>query len=271
MSPIRLVAMDLDGTLLDEKRRIPEPVARRIAELRGKGVIFTVATGRIYPSALPYAKQLELEAPMITCNGAMIRHPADGRIICHRTVEAKQALAVLQFLKAKNSDALRYSFHGDEVYTDTPHEYTTSYERGLGLSFTFVDDLTAHLAKEPERHPTMLVLMTDPAVTPALTQDILAHLNGTVTITNSHDYFIEILHPEASKGAALAQLAASFSIDRSEVLAIGDNRNDLTMIHWAGQGVFVANAPEVLHQAADYVTSASNSMGVLEALNYFFP
>ncbi|MBM7867222.1 Cof-type HAD-IIB family hydrolase [Heliobacterium gestii] len=271
MSPIRLVAMDMDGTLLDEKRRIPEPVAQRIAELRQAGVIFTIATGRIYRSAMPYAQQLELKAPLITCNGALIRHPENGPILHHRRLDAQQVISLLQWLKGKSSDALRYSFHGDDVFTDRTHEYTASYERALGLSFHFVDDLAAHLAGGPDRHPTMFVLMTDPAATPSMTQEILEHLNGAVAITNSHDYFIEILHPEVSKGAALAQLAASLSIDQSEVMAIGDNHNDLSMIRWAGQGVFVANAPEALHREADYVTRARNSMGVLEALNRLFP
>ncbi|MBC9785798.1 HAD family phosphatase [Heliobacterium chlorum] len=270
MSSIRLVAMDLDGTLLDEKRTVPEPVRQRIAELQQKGVLFTLATGRLFPSAIRYARQLSLQTPIIVCNGAMIRDLLEDRMLHHLALNRELALEVLRLLKDRGHDALRFSFYGDEVLTDTPHEQTENYQQGLGVSFSNVADLSEHLLQTPEQHPTMLVLMTDPAVTRPLTAEIAEKLGDSIFVTNSHDHFVEILHPRATKGEALAQLAASLSIPRESVMAIGDNRNDLSMIRWAGQGVLVANSPQEIQGDADWVTSASRSWGVLEALNRYF-
>ncbi|TCP63505.1 hypothetical protein EDD73_11848 [Heliophilum fasciatum] len=268
----RLVAFDLDGTLLDEHRRIPAMLVQRIQELQSLGILFTIATGRMYPAATRYIEQLRLHVPIITCNGAMIRDHRQDQVMHHQVLDQGQTDKVLQWLREKGHRVLRYSFYGDDVFTDTPHEQTTRYEEGLGVTFMSVPDLelqVQQLAKH--RHPTMLVLMLEAGVAQALSEELMSLLGSSACITSSNDYFIEILHPEASKGEALACLAAKLGIDQEQVIAIGDNRNDLSMIRWAGTGVLVGNAPPAIHHEANLITQGHRSYGVLEALEKLFP
>ncbi|QGG46882.1 Cof-type HAD-IIB family hydrolase [Heliorestis convoluta] len=273
MRRIQLVALDLDGTLLNEKREIPLSLVERIEDLQARGIHFVVATGRLYPAALPYARQLALKGPLIACNGAMIRDTKDDRTLHHLTLDRGQGREILKELQKEKEDILRFSFFGDQVVTDTPHLFTEKYEKALGLSFSYVNNLHDHMEEcfLQDHHPTMIVLMTESSVTARITDKIFQRFGDQVFVTNSHDYFTEVLHPMATKGQALAQVASMLGLSQGAVMAIGDNRNDLSMIEWAGTGVYVGNAPAGLHERANYVTKEYQSWGVLEALDKFFP
>lgn len=270
MTKLRLVALDIDGTLLDENRQIPDYLISKIQELSKQGVMFTLATGRVFPSALPYAKQLGLRLPLIACNGALIKDSLNGRVIFHRQLERSIAAEVLAVLQRERWDTLKYFFYEDDTVTDLEHEYTQAYEKALGVSFQRVQDIFHHVLKEREVDPTMLALICQQEKCSQVTAHIAKIFGGKIFLTNSHEYFVEILHPQANKGRALLHLAKELKLKPEEILAVGDNRNDITMLHAAGVGALVGNSPKCIQQEADWVAVKERSAGVLEVLDHFF-
>lgn len=259
----KLVALDLDGTMLGDDKRLNSGTVELIREASEQGVRFTIATGRMSLGALRYAEELRVNIPIITYNGAVIKNTFSGDIYRECKVPAEQGIEAIQLLR--NEPVLRYAFLGEEVFTDTAHEWTDRYADLLGVTMNLVTDLRDLLVDDP----TMLVFMVPVGQASILTQLLKSRLDPVVRITNSADWFLDVLHPEASKGLALAQLAERLGIAREEVIAIGDNLNDLEMIEYAGLGVAVANASDELKDAADYVTDAPISRGVEEVIHKF--
>jgi len=259
----KLVAVDLDGTLLGPDKKISKETTALIQQKASQGVVFTIATGRFYPSALPYARQLGLDVPIITYNGAMIKASKSEQVYHHLTLDlnlAKQAIGLIS-----PREGMRFVFYNDVIVTDAPKEKAGHYEQALGVSFLYEPELLANFHREP----TMVVFRVPEANVVQLTSRIKNHLREQVHITNSLPFFIEVNHREATKGLALAKLGQSLGIKREEMIAIGDSYNDLEMVEYAGLGAFVGNAPEVLKAKADYAASGHGEEGVREILNKF--
>lgn len=265
--PYRLVAIDLDGTLLDHERRIPAELIELIRNMASRGVRFTLATGRHYPSALPFARQLGLDVPLITYNGAMIRCGLTGKTLKHLTVERSIARRILERMTAYRPQ-LRYVYLEDRIYADRRHAHVDGYSRAIRTEITAPTDLEALVAAAD---PTLIAFVLEPDSLPPIRETLKTEYAGEVHVTNSLCNFLEILHPEASKGKSLAYLAACLGIDREQILAIGDSWNDLEMIAYAGTGALVANAPAELWPQADFVANKPRSGGVAEILKRFFP
>lgn len=256
----KLVAIDLDGTLLSDEKVIADSTVELIRESHKKGVAFTIATGRMSRGALRYAEQLDINIPIITYNGAIVRSPASGCIYREHKVPATGAIQAVTLLK--DQPVLRYVFLEDEVYTDTPHDWTDRYADLLGVEMNFVGDVLELLSVDP----TMLVFMVPVMKAVELTEVLKNGLDSQVRITNSTEWFLDVLSAKASKGLALKQLAEHLGIAREEVVAIGDNLNDIEMIEYAGLGVAVANATDGLKSIADYVTDSPVAGGVEEVI-----
>lgn len=259
----KLVALDLDGTMLDDDKILNRNTVEMIREASEYGVRFTIATGRMSRGALRYADELGVDIPVITYNGAIMRSIYSGEVYREFKVPAEPAKEALRLLG--DEPVLRYAFLGEDVFTDTAHDWTDRYADLLGVEIHQVADVQDMLDEDP----TMLVFMVPVGRAQLLTQTLKSKLDSQVRITNSADWFLDVLHPQATKGLALAQLAEHLGIEREEVIAIGDNINDLEMVEYAGLGVAVANATDELKVVADYITEAPISKGVEEVIRRF--
>lgn len=259
----KLVAVDLDGTLLDENYRIGQDALAAISRAADAGVAFTIATGRMHDSAAKFARLLGLELPIISYNGSVIR--AAGASEEYRHLKVPRASAVEALSLVGKDKALRYAFLGDRVLTDTPHEWTDNYAKVLGVTMECVEDLVARL----DGDPTMIVFMCDESDTPNTTEFLSQRLDSSVRLTNSNPWFVDVLNKNASKADALKFLADKLGVSMTETIAIGDSWNDLEMLEAAGLGVAVANAAEKLKMHADYVTRSERGLGVVEVLEKF--
>lgn len=259
----KLVAIDLDGTVLSDDKVIADSTVELIREAYKRGVAFTIATGRMSRGALRYAEQLGIDIPIITYNGAIIRSPASGCVYREHKVPATYAIQAVTLLK--DEPVLKYIFLEDEVYTDARHDWTDRYADLLGVKMNFVGDVVDLLSEDP----TMLVFMVPVMKAVELTEVLKKELDRQIRITNSTEWFLDVLNTQASKGLALKQLADHLGVAREEVIAIGDNLNDLEMIEYAGLGVAVANATNGLKSVADYVTERPLSEGVEEVIMKF--
>ena len=265
---IKLVAVDIDGTLLD-RDHIVGPSARLAKKIcDARGVVFTVATGRVSTSAEVVARELGITAPFIANGGAAIKMPQGPylRVLSIPGEAARRAVAA-----GRRYSVERYAFTGERYVTETPCPETLPYSRGLSIPIEPVPDLVAATSGGA----ICLVLrasILEPGyeqVVDRLKAELEAASAGEFRVEKSLPHLLEVLHRDASKGGALRTLCRILDIPVEDSLAIGDGFGDIDMIDAAGTGVLVANAHPSLTGGSRKRTQASYSDGVLEAVRAY--
>lgn len=264
-SRIGLVAIDVDDTLVGDELVVPPACREAIKEAIDRGVVVTLATGRMFQSALPYARQLGITAPLITYNGALVKTP-DGEVIRHRPIPKEVAQQVATY---QDEGTTLNVYWQDELYVARVDEQVLYYVQVAGVEPHPVGDLGTWLSRIECDGPTKMLFVGEPAFMEEKRRILRQDFGDVLEITRSKPKFIELTQRNVSKGAALADLARSLGIPRSMVMAIGDSFNDLDMISYAGVGVAVGNASEEVRRAADYVTCRAEEAGVADALHRF--
>ncbi len=263
--PIRLIASDLDGTLLGGDLRVSDRTRAALAAAIERGVVVTLATGRMYRSTLPHARALGMGAPLICYQGAYIRTiPGDGRgegdLLFHRPMEpdvAREAVAWARdrgFEPHVNLDDRLICERGDGAAQD--------YERRSGVGAEFVRDLLAAIDR-----PVTKVLAVGAAPLPEQSLDAArAAFAGRAHPTVSHRDYLEWSAPGVHKGLALRWLAGHLGIPLAQAMAIGDQHNDVEMLADAGHGVAMGGSPDAVRSAARYVTRPFEDDGAAVAI-----
>jgi hypothetical protein len=271
---VKLIALDIDGTLLDSRWTLPEANRSAIAEATRRGIEVALVTGRRYDFALPIAVQLGVPLTMIVSNGALIR-TQDGKTHLRHLLPRETAARVLEMTKLWRD--------GAAVIFDRPRE------NQVMLEVVATDDpiRSAYYARNKEfvgqAVPLESCLSEDPLqvmlcgkVAPM--RDAEAVLLGpqegefkvASTVYESRDFaMIDVLHPRCSKGAALAEWAALGGLAREEVMAIGDNHNDLEMLSFAGIPVVMGNCVAALRNFGWHETASNDHNGVAAAIEQF--
>jgi len=263
--PYRLVALDLDGTVMAKGRPIAPRVLAAVAEACRRGARVALATGRMYRSTAPFAAALGTNAPIICYQGAWVRDPASGATLYQRGIPVDLAHETVRL--ARDLGLIVNVYLDDEIHIEaiTP-TWQRYYDQATGASPPrVVGDMLGFLTREP----THLAMVTDADRTRALVEQVRAHFGGRLYVTTGHPLFCELSHPEVSKGRAVRFLAERLGVPREQVLAVGDNLNDLDMVEWAGLGVAMANSPPELLAAADAVVPTVHEDGVAEAIERF--
>lgn len=263
MSNFKLIATDMDGTVLDDKYRVMPELLAAIEKCRDRGIGLVVATGRLYPSALPYVKDLGVKLPVIASNGAVVKDPGTDELLYHMPVDKDLAIEALRL--TKTDTAQRFVTIRDKFYTDAPEEMTRKYSEALRTDFARV----LHLEDAVTEDPTMVVIRDGEDEIARLTEVVRQELGDKVYLANSKPFFLDVNNREISKGAALTWLCQRLKIDLSEVIAVGDGWNDLEMFQVAGMAAAVANAPDELKKNADYICSLPTYHGVIEIIEKF--
>lgn len=260
---IRLVVVDLDGTLLDASKVVRPRIKAMVHNMRKAGVRFTIATGRFYRSAVKYARELALDTPIITSSGAQITE-ASGLLRVDLKLPLYLARRVVR--EAEKTEGVLYAFFDDEALVNRPSTFTPRYSGSLGVPIRLERKLKARLSQRP-----IMLVLRFPDVTRAreVRRAMREWLGDAVRVGSSMPYFVDFLHPRASKANALAALCGYLGIDSREVLAIGDGENDLEMLEYAGIGALVSNAPSDLKCVADYVSDGESADGVIEIIERF--
>lgn len=262
---IRLIAVDLDDTLLTDDLEIAPGAARAIAAAQAKGVHVVIATGRMFPSAQPIAQQLNLKGPQIVYNGAMVKTTA-GELLWHRPLPRDLALELLDFA-AENDWTVHCCYLNDRLYVPAITAAIIYYTEIAGVPAQSVSDMRGLVAKSDG--PTKLLAIGSPEATTERAERLTEHFGDRLMVTISKPSFVEMLQPGVSKATALAQVAQQFDVAQDEVLAIGDSFNDLDMLQWAGIGVAVGNGHPEVQKHADHVVESNNNDGVAEAIERF--
>ena len=260
----KLLALDLDGTLIGRDLIISSRTKTAISQLMGHGIIVTIATGRMFQSALPYARELNISAPLICYEGAMIADPNTKEVLWHKPVPLSLAREAIELINKENLHINAYL--DDELYVESVNDKAELYSSISRVIPNAVGDLLAFL----DREPTKLVVVGNPDEIDHINKLLNEKFNGALYVAKSYPLFCEIAHPECNKANALAMLTDQFGITQSEVVAIGDNHNDMNMVQWAGLGIAMANGSDETKEAADWVTGHQEEDGVAQAIEKFF-
>lgn len=262
---VKLVAIDLDDTLLDSGLKIADNCLQAISEVQQRGILVTLATGRMYRSALPYARQIKVDVPLITYQGGLVKNSLSEEIIYYRPLPPAPAVEVIQFFR---DNGIHYhSYLHDQLMMEALSEEGLYYESLSGIKATMVDDLVAVVSSGDAMK--IMAVTEDKKLLLAMERELKDRYGETLNITRSKPYFLEVMAREANKADALRVVAAHYQVSRTEVMAIGDSYNDLEMLEWAGVGVAMGNAWEAVKEAADFVTRSNDEDGVAEALRKY--
>jgi hypothetical protein len=259
----RLVVADLDGTLRSRTLGITPGVRAAVRQAQARGVRVCVATGRMWPSAAPWVTMLGADAPAILYNGGQVRDFAADRVLYDRRLPAlvaRQALALIR----REPDARIHLYVDDRVYVERLDPLTDAYAADDGVSVDVVPALEALLTRDPYK----MLLIGSPERMAALGDAVRAS-GLAVHAVQSEPHYLEILPPGVSKGAALGPLLAALGVAAEEVIAVGDNWNDLEMIEAAGFGVAMGHAPAGVRARADHVCGTSEEEGFREVVERF--
>lgn len=265
--PFKLVALDLDGTVVGPDLTIDDDVRAAIRAAQTQGVIVTIATGRVYAAALPFVELLGIDAPVICFQGAAVRDPRTGIALFEHRLPAEPARRLIELLLAKG--AYPVASINDRLYVTHMSDEFDIYEH-YDASARAQAVIAPDLAELVEATPPLKVLFAgQPAVVAAHLRVLEAAFDGQLGLVRSHEFFGEATAPDISKGSALEELAARLGIPREQTLAIGDERNDVEMLQWAGLGLAMGNANRAVQQAADAVIPSVAETGVAWALRRY--
>lgn len=261
----KLIAIDMDGTLLNDQHEITTEVRETLLEARSKGSHIVLCTGRPIGGVYRYLEELGLQDEgdyVIAYNGALVQDSHTGRVVSELSLTYEN-LEELYDVSRELQTPMHF-FDAEQVYTPNKDisRYTIveAYLTQLPLSYREVKDMPRDTL-----FPKVMYIH-DPEKLSEVISSVPEALKQKYTMVQSAPYFFEILHPEASKGNAVQQLAETLGIGRDEVMCIGDNGNDLSMIQYAGCGVAMENAIPVIKEHADYETRSNNAHGVADAI-----
>ncbi|MBT3362470.1 MAG: HAD family phosphatase [Chloroflexi bacterium] len=260
----KLLALDLDGTLIGKELTISSKTKNAIAQLMSRGVTVTIATGRMFQSARPFAKELNISTPLICYQGAMVGNPVTGEILSHLPIPLPLAKQAIEAVRKEGLHINAYL--DDQLYVDHLNEHAELYSVISKVEAHPVGDLMTFL----DRDPTKLVIIGKPSEIDQITSKLSDQFISMLYVAKSYARFCEIAHPDCGKGRALSILADQLGIDQAEVIAIGDNPNDVDMLEWAGMGIAMANGTDEAKGAANWITGSISEDGVAQAIEKFF-
>ena len=243
----RLLALDVDGTLLDDGHRLSDENEEAVRKLVAEGVRVVLFTGRAYPALEEVI--LILDVP-------------EGRTLHEEMISVQDCRMILEYCRENGFDPLLYQ--GDAVYSKLTGKYLDIFETCMGLKVSAVDDIGACYQQIPLGK---ILILDEPGRVQQAKNWIHQTFGGRVSAELAYDFSLEI--GGSDKGRALAWLADYYGIDRKEIMAVGDGENDRNMLQTAGFSVAMGNAMDRVKETADAVTLTNNENGVAAAIRNY--
>ena len=243
----QLLALDLDGTVLDRDRRLPEDVSGAITSAHRRGIQVVLCSGRMDCSVEPFWHRLGLDSPIIGYNGAYARQPETDEVVFYEPVPLHLTLELVRLACSRRLHI--HTYIDDELWVAQRNDYVRRYEANYGVRARVVGDLE-HAITKPS---TKVLLVVPSANIDRICEELRQRYRGRLFVTQSEDIHVELLNHRANKGAALEAVARRLGLEAHSAVAVGDGINDIEMLSWAGLGVAVAGAKPQLKAAADMV------------------
>lgn len=273
----KLVAIDLDGTLLTEEKRIPSKNAQVLRKLSDKGIEIIIATGRRYWSARKFMREIDMNLTVVANNGTIIRSMNDDKAILNKYLNKEDFYTLVREGRKRGLYPVIHVDHFDEGYDimielDREHENYSSYLYDIPNRYKQIEDLLLY------ENPRVLSVVFPGEIN--LLKDFHELLNNThkgkycshiLTSLSKVGPILEVMGPLGSKWKTLSDYARQKGITEKEIVAIGDDDNDIEMIKNAGLGIGMKNASPGVKKVADMITEQTNDeCGVAEVLTKVF-
>ncbi len=264
--PIRQIALDIDGTLIGDDYIIGDRTKAAIRAATGRGISVSLITGRMVSSAMRFAIQLDLTAPIVGYQGALIRAMPEpgskrlGRLLFHRPLPAIVARDIVEWSYDQGLEPHMNHLERFIVREDDPH--SDDYSAFMGAHAELVPSLLDAVS-----HPVTKVLAVgEPPIPTEVAPRAAAAFAGRADVTISHPRFLEFVSPGVSKGTAIRFLSRRLGIPLGATLAVGDQWNDLEMLAEVGHGAAMPTAPAAVIAAARYIAPSLEDEGVAQMI-----
>ncbi|ANZ33807.1 Cof-type HAD-IIB family hydrolase [Staphylococcus carnosus] len=262
-----LICLDLDGTLLNDKKEISPYTLKVLEKLKEQGHYIMIATGRPFRASKPYYEQLKLNTPIVNFNGAFVHNPTDpDSPVIHETLDPDLATSIiesLQKMQVKNIIA--------EV---KDHVYIDNFDQHLfdGFSMGNPKIETGDIVNQLKEPPTSILIEADEVMIPRVKQMLSRFYAESIEHRRWGAPFpvIEIVKRGISKARGIDSVKDELGVDRNHIIAFGDEDNDTEMIKYAKHGIAMENGLDELKHIANEVTYSNNDDGIGRYLNDFF-
>ncbi len=262
---IRALVSDIDGTLVTSEKRLSRRTLTAVASLRDRGILFSVVSSRPPRGLKRVADALAVTAPMGAFNGGVLLAP-DRSLLEEHVLPAETARHAVHDLLAHGVDV--WVFNGDDWYAGNgASPYVARETRALQFDPVIVSDFEPVLARAAK----IVGISADLDLIERCEKELRQRLAGCAEVARSQTYALDITHPLANKGAALAKIAARMATPLAEIAVIGDGGNDVAMFAQSGLSVAMGNAAPAVQDAADFVTASNDDDGFAEAVERLFP
>ncbi|WP_423190107.1 sugar-phosphatase [Alkalibacterium sp. f15] len=263
---VKLIAIDLDGTLLNKERKVTKEVNAAVRAAKEAGIYVVLCTGRPFPGVIPLIEELGLEESddyVITYNGALVQNTHTRESIIDYTMTHQDYLVLEK--AAAEAGSHFHAIHNEGIFT--PNRDISKYS----VHESFIINIPLFYRTPEEMDPTVnynkMMMIDEAPILEAAIARLPENVWENYTILRSEPFYLEILNKEASKGKAVAALATRLGIAREEVMAIGDSGNDIDLVDFAGIGIAMENATKEVKAVANFETTSNNENGVAQAIN----
>ncbi len=258
----KMLVIDMDDTLLTDDHKISEENKEMLLKAQEFGVYVILASGRPTPAMTAYAKELQMESYMISYNGAVITDLKEDKILFEQTLTQEQIHELYDYSIKSKTHIITYI--DGKVVSETSSEYIDIELSISGLEHNKVLDFKAAVQSSTVK----CVLLEEPSYLKEVEKDLkkaMPHLS----VSMSKPFFLEVAQNGIHKGASIKLLAEKLNILQSEIIAVGNAGNDLTMIEYAGLGVWVDNVDPEFRHKGDVIVASNNNHGVAEVVRRF--
>lgn len=270
---IKLICIDMDGTLLENEHNVPEENKKAIKEALDEGIHVAITTGRVYNIAKVYSDLIGLKTPIIASNGAYIGG-SNGEELYKNPMSKKEVddfyniakkYSLTSYLAVKSGIVSLKQLPKDNMYMKINKDLPEKRQVTLEV-FESVDKIF-------EKYPNdilkgICIEDTDKKKLKNAREE-LNRLNDDLEIVASWNNNFEVMKKNSSKGSAVKKLGKIMNVSRENIMCIGDSENDLSMIRYAGIGVAMENATDYIKREADYVTDSNVNLGVAKAIRKY--
>lgn len=261
---IKLLALDVDGTLVGRDLKISSRVREAIARMQRAGIQACLVTGRMYRATLPFARELRLSAPVVCYQGAAVIDPASDEVLVHEVLAADVVADVIGFCEAEHMHLQLY--RNDEYYAEARNRFSELYASLAMHEPVVVASLRETFAYSGS---TKGVVVADASDAQRFEGELRQRLGERAYVTRSLPEFVEVLNPAVDKGDALRFVAGRLGVGMDEVAAIGDSWNDAPLLRASAFGIAMGSAPQELKACAQAIVGDVEHDGVAEAIDRY--
>ena len=259
MNQIKLIALDMDGTLLDNKKKISAGNAAAVRAAQKAGIIVTFATGRMFRAAQHYANDLQLDIPLVVYNGARIQESVSEKVLGDWPLNRDTAKGVINYCHQQGIYVQTYIHDTLWTYKDCPE--VRVYSSLEGVPYEVKGDAMLNLPDAPHK------LLVVSSKFYEVKTEIEKLFPGKVVLTSSAENFIEVMEPGITKWRAIEKLGKKLGISQPEIMCVGDSDNDVNMLENAGVGVAMGNAADEVKNKVKVITGDNEHDGVAMIIN----